>query len=429
MVLADSSIVILALPEILVHYNVSINDVAWVLTLFNLVLAIVAVPAAHLARRRAPAAFCRVGLVVFAAASLGCALAPSFSWLLASRGVQAIGGAAAICAALELLPAATGGERRAIAVWSAAGVIGAAAGPAIGGILTDTISWKAIFAVQVPLALVALVLIPRSGVRPAVTPADRPDVPANVALGLVSASLTAALFLIVLLLINGWGHTPLEAAGVVTVMPLAALAAYRLVPAVGSPKVRAGGGAVLIGGGLLSLAVLPGASWWWLVLPQIAIGAGLALAISALTATALAGRSPLGIHGGWTIAARHAGICIGLLILTPIFTNQLDTQAAAAEASGTKLVLESSLSITDKIDLGGRLADLVGTAPVTKPPNLDSAFKPLGNSPEVQQLHESVTDQIERAVTRAFSIPFALAAVMALLALIPLALVKVRVRT
>jgi MFS family permease len=429
MVLADSSIVILALPEILVHYNVSINDVAWVLTLFNLVLAIVAVPAAHLARRRAPAAFCRVGLVVFAAASLGCAVAPSFSWLLASRGVQAIGGAAAICAALELLPSATGSERRAIAVWSAAGVIGAAAGPAIGGILTDTISWKAIFAVQVPLALVALVFIPRSEQRPLIMPAaDRPDVPANVALGLVSASLTAALFLIVLLLINGWGHTPLEAAGVVTVMPLAALAIYRLLPAAGSPKARAAGGAVLIGGGLLSLAVLPGASWWWLVLPQIAIGAGLALAISALTATALAGRSPLGIHGGWTIAARHAGICIGLLILTPIFTNQLDTQAAAAEASATKLVLESSLSISDKIDLGGRLADLVGTAPVTKPPNLDSAFKPLGNSPEVRQLHASVTDQIERAVTRAFSLPFALAAVMALLALVPLAFVKVRVR-
>ena len=84
MVLADSSIVILALPEILVHYDVSINDVAWVLTLFNLVLAIVAVPAAHLARRRAPAAFCRVGLVVFAAASLGVRVAPTFAWLLAS---------------------------------------------------------------------------------------------------------------------------------------------------------------------------------------------------------------------------------------------------------------------------------------------------------------------------------------------------------
>ena len=210
-------------------------------------------------------------------------------------------------------------------------------------------------------------------------------------------------------------------------MPLAALAVYRLLPSVGTAWARAVGGSILIGGGLLSLAVLPGAEWQWMIAPQIVIGAGLALAISALTATALAGRSPLGIHGGWTIAARHAGICIGLLILTPIFTNQLDKQSAAAEASGTRLVLESSLSLSDKIDLGGRLADLVGSAPVTKPPNLDSAFAPLGNGADVQELHDAVIDQIEKAVTKAFSVPFALAAGMALLSLIPLAMMRKRV--
>ncbi len=420
MVLADSSIVILALPEILEHFSVSINDVAWVLTLFNLVLALVAVPAAHMARRRAPAAFCRLGLVVFAGASLGCALAPSFAWLLSFRGIQAIGGAVAICAALELLPDVAGGERRAVAVWSAAGVIGAAAGPAIGGILTDTISWKAIFAVQVPLALIAIMFIPQASVRPVDENIDHPDVPANLALALVSAALTAALFLIVLLLINGWGNSPLQAAAVVTVMPLAALAVYRLLPAAGSPWARAVGGVLLIGGGLASLALLPGADWWWMVLPQITIGAGLALAISALTATALRGRTPLGIHGGWTIAARHAGICVGLLILTPIFTNQLEKQANAAEASATALVLQSNLSFSHKIDLGGRLAELVGTAPITHPPDLDPAFAPLGTSQGIKDLHASVTDQIQKAVTRAFSVPFALAAVLALLSLVPL---------
>ena len=58
-------------------------------------------------------------------------------------------------------------------------------------------------------------------------------------------------------------------------------------------------------------------------MPQILIGAGLALALGALTEDALAGRSPLAVHGGWTIASRHAGVCIGLLILTPIFTGDL----------------------------------------------------------------------------------------------------------
>ena len=116
LVLSDSSIVILALPEILDRFRVPIDEVSWVLTLFNLVLAVVALPAAHLARRRAPGVVCASGLALFAAASLGCALAPSFAWLLTARGAQAVGGAAAVCAALELLAVALGSERSAAAV-------------------------------------------------------------------------------------------------------------------------------------------------------------------------------------------------------------------------------------------------------------------------------------------------------------------------
>ncbi|HVI37802.1 MAG TPA: MFS transporter, partial [Gaiellales bacterium] len=136
LVLADSSVVILALPDILDHFDVSIDDVAWVLTLFNLVLAVVAVPAAYLSRRFAPGVVCSAGLLVFAAASLGCALAPDFTWLLVSRAGQAVGGAAAVCAALELLSTVAGSEKRAVGVWAAAGGLGAAAGPAVGGVLT-----------------------------------------------------------------------------------------------------------------------------------------------------------------------------------------------------------------------------------------------------------------------------------------------------
>src|SRR3954469_22625967 len=328
LVLADSSVVILALPDILDHFDVSIDDVAWVLTLFNLVLAVVAVPAAYLSRRFAPGVVCSAGLLVFAAASLGCALAPDFTWLLVSRAGQAVGGAAAVCAALELLSTVAGSEKRAVAVWAAAGGLGAAggagvgggvaaAGPAVGGVLTEAISWQAIFFVQVPLALAALALIPHGSTRPApvTAPAGRPALAANVSLALLSAALTAALFLVVLLLINGWGHTPLAAAAVVTVMPLAAFAAYRLIPAnAPEARIRAICGAILIAGGLAALALLPAAGWGWLVLPQVAIGGGFALALGGATQAALAGRSPIAIHGGWTLAARHAGVCLGLLI-------------------------------------------------------------------------------------------------------------------
>ena len=100
--LADSSIVTLALPEILGQFDVAITSVAWVLTSFNLVLAVVAVPAAYVSRRRPREAFV-VGIVVFATASLACGLAPSFDVLVAARCVQALGAALIVTSALDLL--------------------------------------------------------------------------------------------------------------------------------------------------------------------------------------------------------------------------------------------------------------------------------------------------------------------------------------
>ena len=98
--LADSSVVTLALPEILGEFDVAITTVAWVLTSFNLVLAVVAVPAAYVSRRRPREAFI-VGVVVFATASLACGLAPSFEVLVGSRCVQALGAALLVTAALD----------------------------------------------------------------------------------------------------------------------------------------------------------------------------------------------------------------------------------------------------------------------------------------------------------------------------------------
>ena len=102
--LADSSIVTLALPDVLRAFDVDIATVAWVLTSFNLTLALVALPAAFVARR-APRAVFAAGTLLFAAASLACGLAPSFAVLLAARCIpQAVGGALIVTAALDLLP-------------------------------------------------------------------------------------------------------------------------------------------------------------------------------------------------------------------------------------------------------------------------------------------------------------------------------------
>jgi MFS family permease len=307
LVLADSSIVVLALPEIYRELDVSVAGVTWVLVAFNLVLAACAVPAALAAARVGAGSLTLAGLAVFGAASLACGLAGGIEVLLVARCVQAVGGAMAVCASLELLPAVSGSERRAAGTWAAAGAAGAALGPAAGGLLTELIAWQSIFYVQVPLALAAGVAIAplarrhEAAAQP-VSPGGRPNLAANAALGLMSAALAAALFLLVLLLIEGWRLSPIGAAAAVTVIPLCSLAVAPLTRRVEDVAARAAAGVILIGGGLAGLGLLPDASVILTLPPQASIGAGLALALSALTEAALEGRPSQAIHGGWTIS-------------------------------------------------------------------------------------------------------------------------------
>src|SRR6476646_8702374 len=80
LVLADASVVILALPAIYREFNAEVADVAWVVTAFNLALALAAVPAARLSTRRPAGRVCAGGLALFACASAACALAPCRAW-------------------------------------------------------------------------------------------------------------------------------------------------------------------------------------------------------------------------------------------------------------------------------------------------------------------------------------------------------------
>jgi MFS family permease len=437
LVLADSSVVVLALPEIYRELDVSVSTVAWVLISFNLVLALAAVPAALLARSLGPGRTTVGGLVVFAGASLACGVAPEIETLLAARGVQAIGGAATVCGALELLPAATGSERSAARAWAAAGALGAALGPGVGGLLTELISWESIFLVQVPVAIVLGAALAGAAWREAapgaigaeLRAAGRPHLLANAALALVSAALAAALFLIVLLLIEGWRLSPIAAAATVTAMPIAALAAGATLGSVGDVRARGAAGVIMLGGGLAGLALLPEATIPATIPPQILVGIGLALTLAALTEAALEGRAPQAIHGGWTIAARHAGVVAGLLVLTPVFTADLDRERADAEQAGTAALLDSRLDPTVKVGLAGRIADRLAEEN-DRVPVLDPAFEPLPADPDDRAdaiaLRAALQDELDRAATNAFSRSFLIAAAFALCALAPIALSRER---
>jgi MFS family permease len=435
LVLADSSIVVLALPEIYRQLDTSVAGVTWVLISFNLVMALAAVPAAHLARRIGPGRAAAIGLAVFAGAGLACGLSAELSTLIAARCVQALGGAVAVTAVLELLPATVGSERRAVAVWATAGATGAALGPAVGGLLTELVSWQSIFLIQAPLAIAAgvpVLAVARHEAATGIISAElrrtgRPHLLANLALAMISAAIAAALFLLVLLLIEGWRLTPIGAAIIVSAMPLAALLGARLGPAAGSARARAAAGSILVAGGLGGLALLPKAEVVLTIPPQLLVGVGLALVLSALTETALAGRASQAIHGGWTISARHAGVAVGLVVLTPVFTTDIAQQRHDAIDAGTAVVLDSRVDPLLKLEISQRIEDrLEGER--GKVPTIGPAFDPLPEDPsdraDVIELREELQDQLDRGATHAFSPSFGLGALLGLLALIPIGLAR-----
>ena len=420
-VLADSSVVTLALPDVLREYDTTVFGVSWVLTAFNLVLAAAILPAARISQR-APARTWALGLVAFGAASLACALSPSIAALIAARCVQALGGAAVIAGAIELLARATGSHSAAAARWGTAGLAGLALGPAIGGLLTDLLSWESIFLLQVPVSLAAVAArAPQDAPEPG---ADAPvDPRPEAALALLSAGLTGALFLLVVMLTEGWLFTPIEAAAVVSMMPVATLAAGVLARRLGDSRPVVAAGAVCMGGGLAALGLLPDAGAGWTLPPQALVGAGIALALPGLTARALAGRDPHGRRAATTIAARHAGIVVGILALTPVLSARLDTEHEAARLSGTALVLDAPLDPDTKVSLGEELGETIAGAG-GRLPDLAPAFGEVEPLPEeagdYAKLESALGEEIDKAATHAFSLPFLLAGAIAALALLPI---------
>src|SRR4029453_18872577 len=147
--LADASIVTLGLPSILVELNGAVEGVALVLGVYTAVLALALIPAAWLCRRYGDAHVGAAGFGLFLAGSLGWGASASLGLLLFLRCVQALGAAAGLIAAFELLDGGRPGPGR--RMWVAASVFGIAVGPALGGALTQAFSWRAIFLAQAPI--------------------------------------------------------------------------------------------------------------------------------------------------------------------------------------------------------------------------------------------------------------------------------------
>jgi predicted MFS family arabinose efflux permease len=420
--LADTAIVALALPPILRELNTDVAGVAAVLGVYAVVLAIALLPAEWLGRRYGIRPVGLAGVALFAVGSLVCGAADSIELLLAARAVQAAGGAALLVTAhAGLVGERAAGERApgeaGLRIWRLAALLGTAAGPAIGGALTQGFGWRSIFLIQAPAALAA---VPGALAAPPLrrTPRARPVAgrgPAFVALALVSGAIAAALFLLVLLLISGWGIEPLAAALVVSVMPLSALAATRIA---GPPGQRAALGALLVAAGAAALAFLPTASVAWTILPQLAVGVGMGLALAALAGELLPDRD--GHESARLLTMRHAGIALALLLLAPIAQHELDSTLEDTRLRGAALILDARIDPRLKLELAPRLS---GTVETEDPRGgLEEVFADeRGNVdgdqlPAYDDLTQRADDLLVAGVNDGFRTAFLVAAGLALLA-------------
>ncbi|HEY1593958.1 MAG TPA: MFS transporter [Thermoleophilaceae bacterium] len=153
----DTLVVASALSTIRVDLHASVEQLEWTVNAYNLSFAVLLVTGAALGDRFGRRKLFASGLVLFAVASAGCALAPGVGWLIAGRAVQGAGAALIVPLGLALLTAAFPPERRgaAIGMFSAVTGLAVALGPLVGGAVVQGINWEWIFWLNVPIGLIA----------------------------------------------------------------------------------------------------------------------------------------------------------------------------------------------------------------------------------------------------------------------------------
>ncbi|MGA4949831.1 MFS transporter [Streptomyces lydicamycinicus] len=157
----DNTILNVALPSIQHDLHASVAGMQWTIDAYTLVLAALLMLAGSTADRLGRRRVFLVGLVVFAAGSLLCSMAPSLEWLVIFRMVQAVGGSMLNPVAMSIITNTFTEPReraRAIGVWGGVVGISMAAGPVIGGLLVQSVGWRSIFWINVPIGALALFL-------------------------------------------------------------------------------------------------------------------------------------------------------------------------------------------------------------------------------------------------------------------------------
>ena len=217
MVMLDNTVVNVALPSIQRSFDASLSSLEWTINAYTLAFAVLLVTGGRLGDIFGRRKVFLIGVVVFAAASATIGFAPTEGWLVASRAVQGVGAALMMPGTLSIItnafpPAERG---KAIGTWAGVSAIALALGPLLGGWLTEDVSWRAIFFINLPVAAVAVVVTlfatHESRDETATREVDFPGI----------AALTIGLTALVLALVEGnawgWGsaahHRPVRGRG------------------------------------------------------------------------------------------------------------------------------------------------------------------------------------------------------------------------
>ncbi len=157
----DVTIVNVALPAIHRSLHASLSGLQWTIDAYTLVLASLLMLAGAMADRLGRRRVFQVGLLLFSIGSLACALAPNLELLVAFRVVQALGGSMLNPVAMSIIRNVFEDPReraQAIGVWGAVIGVSMALGPVVGGALVDSVGWRSVFLVNVPIGITAVVL-------------------------------------------------------------------------------------------------------------------------------------------------------------------------------------------------------------------------------------------------------------------------------
>lgn len=174
----DNTVLNVALPAMRHDLDASVAGMQWTIDAYTLVLASLLMLAGSTADRIGRRKVFMAGLVLFTLGSALCSLAPSLETLIAFRMVQAVGGSMLNPVAMSIITNTFTEPReraRAIGVWGAVVGISMAAGPVVGGLLVDSVGWRSIFWVNLPIGVVALVLTWRYVLESRAPKARRPD--------------------------------------------------------------------------------------------------------------------------------------------------------------------------------------------------------------------------------------------------------------